>query len=567
MTKGLREALVLASLLFPMAACQVADDSKAAVHLREKEADDAMAKAVSQGGKVRAGTITLHDGIWVGGRSVVKPNGDALPAAAETAAAVVLNSMGASLELREIAAEITAQTGVKVVLEEHLDLPASATIPAPEPVRRTNADGPPAAPSLPVLAAARQQNGMALAWSGPLSGLLDSVSTYFGLQWEYRGGQVRIFRHEIRTFTLAALPSNSTIRSGVNTSGSSSSANGGSTAPGNGTTSSGSMLQDTSHEASIKLWDDIKEAVQAMLPGGAKATMSPATGTLTVIAPPLAMRRIASYVEQQNRRITRQVTISVKVLRVDVKDTYDLGLDLSGVFQQLSGQYAVNLAGPAPLKVTSGTAATYLVQAIQNTQTNKGQWATGSSLASTTHAAIDALQTMGKVTLMTETSVTTLNGQVAPVSVAEQQSYVASTATTIASGTNSTTQTQITPATLVTGFNMQVLPRVLDDGQILLQYGLSLSDLKALTEFDSNGTKVQLPDVNIRSFLQQAIMRSGDLLVLAGYQSTSAGVADTGLPGIGPSLLGGSIQTEKGRSVIVIMMAPEVLARAVGETL
>lgn len=563
MTTGGRKAFVLASLLCPLLACQTAEDSKSDVLLREKQAEEAMGKISPQGGKARPGSITLHDGIWVGGRSVVKPNGDALPSSAETPSAVVLNSMGSPLELKEIATEITAQTGVKVVMEEHLDPPLSA-ISAPDPVRRTNGEGPLSVPALPVTGA-RQQSGMALAWSGPLSGLLDSISTYFGLQWEYRGGQVRIFRHEIRTFTLAALPSNSTIRSGVNTTGSSSAANSGSAAAGNGTTSSGSMLQDTSHEASIKLWDDIKEAVQSMLPSGAKATLSPATGTLTVIAPPLAMRRIAAYVEQQNRRITRQVTISVKILRVDVKDTYDLGLDLSGVFQQMAGQYAVNLAGPAPLKVTSGTAATYLVQAIQNTQTGKGQWATGSSLASTTHAAIDALQTMGKVSLMTETSVTTLNGQAAPVSVAEQQSYVASTATTIASGTNSTTQTQITPATLVTGFNMQVLPRVLDDGQILLQYGLSLSDLKALTEFESNGTKVQLPDVNIRSFLQQAIMRSGDLLVLAGYQSTSASVNDTGLPGIGPSLLGGSVQAEKGRSVIVIMMAPEVLARGTGD--
>lgn len=561
MTRIGRALWMFGVVFLPLAGCQVPDESKATVQQREKEAEDTMSKASQQGAKTRAGMISLHEGIWVGGRSIVKPNGDALPTAAETASAVVLNSMGASLELKEIATEITAQTGIKVALEEHLD--GSAVVPTPEPTRRSPNE---AASPVPAMPAVRQQNGMALSWSGPLSGLLDSITTYFGLQWEYRGGQIRIFRHEIRTFTLAALPSNSTVRSGVNTTGSSSVATGASAGGGSGT-STGSMLQDTAHEATIKLWDDIKDTVQAMLPSGAKVTMSPATGTMTVIAPPLAMRRIASYIEQQNTRITRQVTISVKVLRVDVTDSYDLGLDLSGVFQQLSGQYAVNLAGPQPLKVTAGTPATYLVQAIQNTQTNKGQWATGTSLASTTHAVVDALQTMGKVSLMTESSVTTLNGQAAPVSVVEQQNYVASTATTIASGTGSTTQTQVTPATLVTGFNMQVLPRVLDDGQVLLQYGLSLSDLKALTEFDSNGTKVQLPDVNIRSFLQQAIMRSGDLLILAGYQSASASVGDTGLPGVGPSLFGGSVQSEKSKSIIVIMMTPEVLARRSEDTL
>jgi len=558
MRGSLRSSLAIGFALFLVSGCQTPDDSNTTIQQREKEAEDAMVKAFVPGEKARVGMVSIHEGIWVGGRSIVNPNGDALPAAAESASAVVLNSMGASLELKEIAAEVTAQTGIKVVLEEHLD--ASQPAGVPEQIRRAPSEGAVPLP-VPVSPGGRSQNGMALSWSGPLSGLLDSMSSYFGLQWEYRGGQIRIFRYEIRTFTLAALPSHSTIRSGVNTTGSSSSSAANNGTAGGGSASTGSMMQDTSHEASIKLWDDIKETVQAMLPNGAKATMSPATGTITVIAPPLTMRRVATYVEQQNARITRQVTISVKVLRVDASNTYDLGLDLSGVFQQLSGQYAVNLAGPAPLKVTSGTAATYLVQAIQNTASSKGHWATGTSLSSTTHAVVDALQTMGKVSLMTETSVTTLNGQAAPVSVAEQQSYVASTATTLTNGTSGTTQTQVTPATLVTGFNMQVLPRILDDGQVLLQYGLSLSDLKSLTEFESNGTKVQLPDVNIRSFLQQAIMRSGDLLVLAGYQSASDNVGDTGLPGIGPSLFGGSVQSAKSKSFIVIMMMPVVLAR------
>jgi type IVB pilus formation R64 PilN family outer membrane protein len=515
-----------------MAACQTYDDRKAALADQTAVAEAAMVKALPVP-KARTGTALLHDGIWVGGRAVLRPNGDPLPELALQPSAVVLNSFGTPLEPREIAAEIAAQTGLKVVLDEHLDSGGGR-------------------------GAAGRGEGMALSWNGPLPGLLDSLASYFGLEWEYRGGQIRLFRFDVRTFTLAALPSTSLVRSGVGTTGGTASGGAGA-APGQASGGvSGSMLQDTANEAAIKVWDDVRDGVQALLPAGGKATMSPATGTLTVMAPPLAMRRIAAYVEAQNARITRQVTVSVKVLRVDVGDSYDLGLDLGAVFQQLSGQYAINWAGPAPLKVTSGTPASFLVQAIQNSRTGKGQWATGTTLGSTTHAVIDALQTMGRVSLMTETSVTTLNGQVAPLSVAEQQSYVASTATTLGGGTGSLEQTQITPATLVTGFNMQVLPRVLDDGQILLQYGLSLSDLKALTEFESNGTKVQLPDVNLRSFLQQAMMGDGDVLVLAGYQSIGQSADDSGLPEIGPSLLGGSVRTSRQRSILVILLTPDL---------
>lgn len=533
---------VLASVLAFLSACQTHDDRAASILQRDRETQSIMDRAIPAP-KARSGAAIMHDGIWVGGRSVIRPNGEALPVTAEGSSAVVLNSLGVALEMRDIAAEITAQTGLRVVLDEHLDG---------------------GAPSGPAQAGApRPRGGMPLSWNGPLSGLLDSVCAYFGLQWDYRSGQIRIYRNEVRTFTLAALPSSSTIRSGVSTTGGNNQTSG----SGNGQngsqggTTSGSMMQDTANETSIKVWDDIKETVQSMLPAGAKATMSPATGTLTVIAPPLAMRRIAAYIEQQNDRITRQVTVSVKVLRVDVGDSFDLGLDLGAVFQQLAGQYAINFAGPTPLKVTSGTPASFLVQSIQNTKTGKGQWATGPALGSTTHAVVDALQTMGKVSLMTETSVTTLNGQAAPLSVAEQQSYVASSATTLAGGATGTTQTQITPATLVTGFNMQVLPRVLDDGQVLLQYGLSLSDLKKLTDFDSNGTRVQLPDVNIRSFLQQAIMHDGDVLVLAGYQSVTDLADENGLPGLGASLLGGSVRSARQKSVLVILLTPDILTR------
>lgn len=519
--------VVLAALLGGLAACESPRQVRADADSRVRQADEMAAKAAVPVPAAGVGTTAVHDGIWVGGRSVLNPNGDPLPEKAERPAAIVLNSAGEALELKEIAAEITAQSGLKLDLED----PGEAAPPN------------------------RPATGMALAWSGPLSGLLDGVTAFFGLQWDYRGGRLRLYRNEIRTFTLAALPSTSVIKAGVNTSHStganaaSGTAGGGSAATG-GAGASGSMLQDISNETTIKLWDDIRDTVQSMLPAGAKLSMSPATGTVTVVAPPVAMRRVATFIEQQNERITRQVTVSVSVLRVELNDSYNLGLDLDMAFQRLAGQYAVHLTGPAPATVTD--AASYLVQGSKNLNGGKSQ-ATGK-------AVVDALEVIGKVTLLTETSVTTLNGQAAPVSVAEERNYVASAATTAVASLTST-QTQLTPATLVTGFNMQLLPRILENGDVLLQYGLSLSDLKSLDEFDSNGSKVQLPDVNIRSFLQQAILRSGDLLVLAGYQSTTDSVDDRGLPGIGPSPLGGSVGTSRARSVIVIMMTPEILDR------
>ena len=530
---------VVLVMIAGLAGCETPRQTRAGADTRIRQADEMAARSALPGLSTTPGTTAVHEGIWVGGRSILNPNGDPLPAKAEAPGAVVLNSAGAPLDLKEIAAEMSAQPAVKVEIEDS----GNAAAPAP---------------------ASHGATGMALAWNGPLSGLLDGVAIYFGMQWEYRDGRLRIYRNEIRTFTLAALPSSSTVKAGVNTSHTTGGAGGASTgglagaagggaASGGGMGSSGSMLQDISNETTIKLWDDVRDTIQSMLPTGAKLSMSPATGTVTVVAPPVAMRRVAAFIEQQNERITRQVTVTVKVLRVDVNDDYDLGVDLNLAFQRLAGDYAINLAGPGPLSATAGKAAAYSVQSTKSLDGGKAQV--------TSKAVLDALQVMGKVTLVTETSVTTMNGQAAPVSVAEERNYVASAATTAGVSLTGATQTQLTPATLVTGFNMQVLPRILENGDVLLQYGLSLSDLQALDEFQSGDSKVQLPDVKVRSFLQQAILRSGDLLVLAGYQSMTDSVDDRGLPGVGASPLGGSVSTAHARSVLVIMMTPEVLGR------
>ena len=120
-----RPPLFLLLALFALDACGLRRDAQEAVQRRTEEAQAAIAKP--QGAPIHLGTVTVHEGIWVGGRSVVKANGDPLPRASESAKALVLNSMGVGLDLKEIATEVTAQTGLKVVVEDHLDGPPAAS--------------------------------------------------------------------------------------------------------------------------------------------------------------------------------------------------------------------------------------------------------------------------------------------------------------------------------------------------------------------------------------------------------------------------------------------------------
>ncbi len=121
---------------------------------------------------------------------------------------------------------------------------------------------------------------------------------------------------------------------------------------------------------------------------------------------------------------------------------------------------------------------------------------------------------------MTQPSVTTLNLQAVPMQVATQTGYVSSTSST------STPQVGISvgiePATVTTGFNMLMLPYAMADKQILLQYNISLSDLKRLEKFGEKATgQVQLPTIDLRAFSQKVRLHSGETLVLSGFEQQS----------------------------------------------
>jgi type II secretory pathway component GspD/PulD (secretin) len=78
---------------------------------------------------------------------------------------------------------------------------------------------------------------------------------------------------------------------------------------------------------------------------------------------------------------------------------------------------------------------------------------------------------------------------------------------------------------------MSVLPRVLDHGRILMFFNLTLSDLLSLEAVDiTSGSKteegeekgdsqyIQNPVIETRGFTQEVAMKSGETLILAGYE-------------------------------------------------
>ena len=187
----------------------------------------------------------------------------------------------------------------------------------------------------------------------------------------------------------------------------------------------------------------------------------------------------------------------------------------------------------------------------------------------------------GKARQLTSASVTTMNNKVAPVQITTSQNYVKEiNVTTSGSGEDKSVETDMDTDTLTYGFTMDILPRILDHGRLIMMFSMTMTNLVNMETFASSSgstdsgssseeedddsgekesTRVQLPTMNMRGFMQEVAMRSGSTLVLTGFEQMTDTTASSGIGKAKMGLLGGQAYNENKRQVMVILITPEIL--------
>ena len=346
-------------------------------------------------------------------------------------------------------------------------------------------------------------------FDGSLPEILDQIASQFGLAWRYDNGRVVLRQFLTGRYRLAALPAQSSFSSSVG---------------------------KTSSTGSVNLPGEITDALTLIAGDGARLTFGEASGILTVIARPAAQRRVAEYVRELNEFLSRQVAFDVNVLSVTHRhaDQFAFGFDLfAGSLKDdwvlLSASQPQAAGGIVNVGVVSGNVGLELLMA--------------------------ALDRHGDVSVETRTGATTSNNQIVPIQVVNQTAYAKSIKSV--SGSGGETGTTIEPGTLTTGFEMQLLPRILQTGDILLRYSIKLSDLNELAEFTSDKQTIQLPRLSTTSFEQQAILGNDETLVLMGFERDRKSIDRPG-NGILAGLSGIRSGTETERISTVLTIRPRI---------
>ncbi len=499
-----------------LAGCAFRDSAQVASSVDQDfvNAYDAFERAKNPSAKVAGSdTVSMSEGVWLGSKSTVLAHKNNLPKEFEsdTGITILLNE---PVSLQVLSNNLSAITNIPVKIDSQINA---------EKLRRT----------------------VDVAYTGKLSGLLSQVATDLDLLWYYDKSSIVFYETETKTFTLYALGTDVSYQSAIRTD------------DGN----------QVALESNLREWEEVEETIGSIVgrADNADFTVSKSLGTITVTAPPSIQTRVAEYIDRQNRRLSQLVTIDVKVLQVSITNNSAFGLNLAAAINAASG---LNIVANPKNNITSTETSSMNIAVLSGLAfaDAAGQVPAGASAQAInsgslsniagSSALIEALAKQGKVSLVTNVGVTTRNNRVAPVSNTRKMGYIkrfeSRNFTTVESST-------VDQDDLETGFSMQLLPNVLENGRILLMFRMSIRELLSMGQQTIGEVTLQLPEVEERSFMQEVIMESGQMLVLSGFERQENNDTRYGLGDADFMALSGSRETESQRDVLVVILTPQVL--------
>ena len=523
MRKSLKFLILCSVVLATATGCAKRESAKVAASVDQDfiNAYDAFEMAKNPRAKVASGdTVSMSEGVWLGNKSMVLEHRNNLPSKFETDTGVTI-LLNEPVSLQVLANDIYSITGIPVKI-----------------------DGQVSSDKLKKL--------VNVAYTGKLSGLLSQVATDLDLLWYYDKNSIVFYETETKTFTLYALGTEVAYQTSVSTDNS----------------------NEVSLESTLKEWDEVENAIESIIgkADNADFTVSRSLGTITVTASPSILARVGEYIERQNKRLSQLITIDVKVLQVTISNDSAFGLNLAAAINSTSGLNIVanpknNLASTEASSmniavlsnaVSALTGATHMEgSSLVEGAYTQDQIMNGSlSGAAGRTALIEALAKQGKVSLVTNVGVTTRSNRVAPVSNTRTTGYIkrfeSRNFTTVESST-------VDQDDLETGFTMQLLPNVLENGKILLLFRMSVRELLRMSTQTIGEVTLQLPEVEERSFMQEVIMESGQMLVVSGFEKQKGSDTRYGLGDPDFMALSGSRETSASREVLVVILTPQVL--------
>lgn len=414
--------------------------------------------------------------------------------------------------------------------------------------------------------------------SGSVIDLLNQIAAKCDLGWDYRDGKIVLSDTETKTWSIKGIPGDIQVQNqiqnnagaqaqtgttgGLSTGGGA--GGGGGAASTSQTQTQQSATQNTAFNLSNSLWKNLQDAVQLQLSKIGRMSISPSTSTLTVTDKPSVISDVNKYINNQNDKLKRMVIINVALVNVDVNAEDNYGVNWNAVLGSSSspGQFSINGSPVGGAGTSSGTGTSGSSSGSINpvfvpsslTQAFTFGYNGGSGSA---QFLINALSSVTKSSIVTNTAVSTLSNQPVPLQFVDQQSYLASVSNMVVQNVGN--QISLTPGQLTTGFSINLLPVVEANNKVDLQVSINLSAVKQISQYSSNGSSIQLPSTIQRNFMQKVVIKSGDTFVMAGFDENQQQIMNNGVGSTTNWWLGGGVTASRKRTRMVMLVTPTVV--------
>ena len=296
---------------------------------------------------------------------------------------------------------------------------------------------------------------------------------------------------------------------------------------------------------------------------------NPENGLIAVRATSRQHEKIQEFLDLVMSSAKRQVLIEATVVEVQLSDQYQQGINWSTLKAGLSsttnvGQGLVNNVA-VPSAIVPGSSAGIFTLGYSNPLSKLGNIA----------AAVQLLESFGKVKVVSSPKISVINNQTALLKVVDNNVYFTITATTTPATLGSVAMTTYTSTlnTVPVGFVMSVTPQITDSDEVTLNVRPSISRIIAYVQDPNPALALAVPPVVsnvpvIQSREMESILKipSGQIAVMGGLMQDEVNNKKDVVPGVNSLPLIGDLFGYRNeattKSELVIFLRPVVIKDA-----
>jgi MSHA biogenesis protein MshL len=327
----------------------------------------------------------------------------------------------------------------------------------------------------------------------------------------------------------------------------------------------------------INVWDELEAGIKDLLSDKGKVSVNRRVGHITVTDYRSNLKRVEEFIDFFKTETKKQILIKAKILEVTLTESSEFGIDWNIVIKkfnilgarkgQIGGSVETRTMGPSKGGHASATSQPIgLKQVFSSLARASSPFSVGQETElfqfGITHENFDmlvkALETQGKVTVLSAPEVSTLNGQKAIIRSVREDAVFQTTVTTTSAGTTESTTVQ--PFTI--GVYLDVIPHVDPEGMITMNIHPSVSSLVTTREFKG----ARKPVIDTRETDTVVVVREEETVLIAGLMQDRITVEIAKIPLFGDiPFLGKLFRKERKsaqKSELVVLLSPTVVGPA-----